>query len=136
MYQPERGLIYHPRNKNISLGAIIEAIYYSQVHHGRPSAKLLESLRKMTERCTTCGKCTAACPVKIKTAGAMLDMRAFIEEKGAGGHGVKSKVLHFLAEKPEERAPSAAKAAAWGQAFGNRMVGLLPGPWQIGRAHV
>ncbi|GFK94030.1 putative FAD-linked oxidoreductase [Fundidesulfovibrio magnetotacticus] len=130
MYQPERGLIYHPRNKNISLGSIIEAIYYSQVHHGRPSAKLLESLRKMTERCTTCGKCTAACPVKIKTAGAMLDMRAFIEEKGAGGHPVKSKVLHFVAEKPEERAPAAAKAAAWGQALGNRVVGLLPGPWR------
>jgi len=130
MYHPESGLIYHPRNKNISLGAIIEAIYYSQVHHGRPSAKLLDSLRKMTERCTTCGKCTGACPVKIKTAGAILDMRAFIEEKGAGGHPLKSKMLHFVAEKPEERAPRIAKAAAWGQAVGNHLVGLLPGPWR------
>ncbi|MFZ5427595.1 MAG: FAD-binding and (Fe-S)-binding domain-containing protein [Thermodesulfobacteriota bacterium] len=130
MYNPERGLIYHPRNKNISLGAIIEAIYYSQVHHGRPSQKLLDSLRKMTERCTTCGKCTAACPVKIKTAGAILDMRAFIEEKGAGGHPLKSKVLHFIAEKPEERAPSMAKMAAWGQAVGNHLVGIIPGPWR------
>jgi len=130
MYQPERGLIYHPRNKNISLGAIIEAIYYSHVHHGRPSAELLQSLRKMTERCTTCGKCTAACPVKINTAGAILDMRAFIDEKGAGGHGLKSKALHILAEKVEDRAPLAAKAAALGQAFGNHLVGLLPGPWR------
>lgn len=131
MYYPERGLIYHPRNKNISLGALIEAIYYSQVHHGRPSAQLLESLRKMTERCTTCGKCTAACPVKIKTAGAILDMRAFLQEKGAGGHGLKSKVLHFVAEKPEERAPSMAKMAAWGQAVTNHMVGLIPGPLRM-----
>ncbi|MBI4805615.1 MAG: FAD-binding oxidoreductase [Desulfovibrio sp.] len=130
MYYPERGLIYHPRNKNISLGAIIEAIYYSQVHHGRPSPELLDSLRKMTERCTTCGKCTAACPVKIQTAGAILDMRAFIEEKGAGGHGLKSKILHHIAEKPEERAPSMAKMAAWGQAVGNHLVGLIPGPWR------
>jgi FAD/FMN-containing dehydrogenase/Fe-S oxidoreductase len=130
MYQPERGLIYHPRNKNISMGALIEAIYYSQVHHGRPSAKLLDSLRKMTERCTTCGKCTAACPVKIKTAGAMLDMRAFVEEKGAGGHPLKTKILHYIAEKPDERAPSMAKLAAWGQAVGNHLVGLIPGPWR------
>jgi FAD/FMN-containing dehydrogenase/Fe-S oxidoreductase len=130
MYYPERGLIYHPRNKNISLGALIEAIYYSQVHHGRPSPELLDSLRKMTERCTTCGKCTAACPVKINTAGAILDMRGFLQEKGAGGHGLKSKVLHYVAAKPEERAPSMAKMAAWGQAVGNHLVGLIPGPWR------
>jgi len=130
MYQPERGLIYHPRNKNISLGAIIEAIYYSQAHHGRPSPELLQSLRKMTDRCTTCGKCTAACPVKIKTSGAILDMRAFIEEKGAGGHPLKSRALHFIAENPEQRAPKMAKAAALGQAISNHLVGLLPGPWR------
>ncbi|GAB6038571.1 FAD-binding and (Fe-S)-binding domain-containing protein [Fundidesulfovibrio butyratiphilus] len=128
MYNPERGLIYHPRNKNISLGALIEAIYYSQVHHGKPLPELLERLRTMTDRCTTCGKCTAACPVKINTAGAILDMRGFLEEKGAGGHAIKSRVLHFLADKVDERAPKAAKAAAWGQMAANRMLGLVPGP--------
>ncbi len=126
MYYPEAGLIYHPRNKNISLGALIEAIYYSQVHHGRPTQDLLDRLRKMTERCTTCGKCTAACPVKINTAGAILDMRDFLNEKGSGGHGLKSKVLHFIAAKPQERMPAMAKMAAWGQAVGNNLVGIIP----------
>jgi FAD/FMN-containing dehydrogenase/Fe-S oxidoreductase len=128
MYYPERGLLYHPRNKNISLGALIEAIYYSQVHHGRPSPDLLEQLRKIVERCTTCGKCTATCPVKIKTAEATLAMRSFLEEKGAGGHPLKSRVLHHLAAKPQERLPKAAKMTALGQAVCNHVVGLVPGP--------
>jgi hypothetical protein len=37
MYHPAKGLMYHPRNKNIALGALIEGIYYSQVQTGEPA---------------------------------------------------------------------------------------------------
>ncbi len=130
MYSPTRGLIHHPRNKNISLGALVEAIYYTQVTKGEPDQALLRQLRDLVDHCTACGKCMSVCPVKINTPEVTLHMRTFLEEKGAGGHPLKSRILHFLAADPARRVPTAAKAAALGQAVGNRAVGLLPAPWR------
>ncbi len=130
MYNPERGLMFHPRNKNISLGALIEAVYYSQLQHGRPDPFLLDKLRALVEHCTGCGKCVAACPVKINTPDATLHMRAFLHEKGAAGHPLKMRVLNFLSDDPAHRVPRAAKVAAWGQALQNRAAGLIPAAWR------
>ena len=47
------------------LGALIEAIYYSQVTSGKPDSCLLIELRHLLEHCTGCGRCTSVCPVKI-----------------------------------------------------------------------
>ncbi len=130
MYHPERGFLFHPRNKNISLGALLEAVYYSQLHRGEPAPELLDQLRRLMEHCTACGKCAAACPVKIETPKVALDMRAFLEQKGAGGHPIKSKVLSFLAGDIPKRAPKAAKAMAYGQALQQKGVGLVPREWR------
>ncbi|UIJ36847.1 FAD-binding oxidoreductase [Desulfobaculum bizertense] len=130
MYKPSKSLIHHPRNKNISLGALIEAVYYSQVTEGNLDKQLLDRLRDLVDHCTACGKCMAVCPVKINTPEVTLHMRTFLEEKGAGGHPVKERVLHFLAKSPSSRVPRAAKAAALGQTFANRGVGLIPAPWR------
>ncbi|MBU1001260.1 MAG: FAD-binding oxidoreductase [Proteobacteria bacterium] len=130
MFSPSRSLIHHPRNKNISLGAIIEAIYYSLVVSGEPDAELMQQLRDLMDHCTACGKCMSVCPVKINTPEVTLHMRTFLEDKGAGGHPVKSHILHYLAGDPGKRLPRAAKAAAMGQSLGNRAVGLIPAPWR------
>ncbi|XPV78014.1 MAG: FAD-binding and (Fe-S)-binding domain-containing protein [Desulfovibrio sp.] len=126
MYLPNRGLLFHPRNKNLSFGALIEAIYYSQVQLGEPDEKLLNRLRRLVEHCTACGKCTAVCPVKIDSAGAALQMRAFLEYKGKGGHPLKNRILHSLAEDPSKRLPKTAKFLSIAQLVGNRAVGLVP----------
>ncbi|BBD08391.1 FAD-binding and (Fe-S)-binding domain-containing protein [Desulfovibrio ferrophilus] len=130
MYSPTRSLIHHPRNKNISLGAIIEAIYYSLVVSGEPDESLMRQLRDLMDHCTACGKCMSVCPVKINTPEVTLHMRTFLEEKGAGGHPLKSHILHYLTGDPVKRVPRAAKFAAMGQAVGNRAVGLIPAPWR------
>lgn len=59
MLDPVSSFYYHPRNKNMVLGAIIEAIYYSQINKGKPDASILAELRNMVEHCTGCGRCTA-----------------------------------------------------------------------------
>lgn len=41
MMYPECSYHFHPRNKNMVLGAIIEAIYYSQINKGRPDPSSL-----------------------------------------------------------------------------------------------
>ena len=128
MYNPERGLIYHPRNKNISLGALIEAIYYSQVHHGRPSQSCWSSLRKTVERCTTCGKCTAACPVKIKTAGATLTCGPSLRKRAPAGTAQVQGAALSGREAPGARPPGGQGRGLGPDAVGNRLVGLVPGP--------
>jgi len=130
MYQPRETLLHHPRNKNISIGAIMEAIYYSQVLTGHPAPELLAQLRGLVDHCTACGKCMAVCPVKIDTPEVTLNMRAFLEEKGAGGHPVKTRVLAWLAANPAKRVPQAAKALSVGQSLVNATVGVIPAPWR------
>jgi len=130
MYAPSQGLLHHPRNKNISLGALIEAIHYSQLHSGQPDSELLGRLRTLMEHCTACGKCAAACPVKIQSAQVALDLRAYLETKNAGGHPIKTRVLRYLAEDPAARLPRAAKLMAYGQAFHGKAMGLVPAVWR------
>lgn len=132
MYHPQAGLMHHPRNKNITLGALTEAIYYSQHKDGKPDQNLLGELRGIMEHCTACGKCTTVCPIKIDSARAALLMRAFLEDKGQGGHPVKSKVLTFLAQDPAQRLPKAAKLLALGQSAQNKAMGIIPGLWRKG----
>ncbi|NLV96245.1 MAG: FAD-binding oxidoreductase [Desulfovibrionales bacterium] len=130
MYLPQKGLLFHPRNKNITLGALVEAIYYSQLQSGEPETQLLAELHKILEHCTACGKCYAICPVKIRTQDVTLQMRAYLEEKGAGGHPFKNRVLNLLSQDPQKTLPKVAKMAGIGQEIGNRAVGLLPASWR------
>ena len=130
MYSPKQSLIFHPRNKNISLGALIEAIYYSQINRGVPDKRLMDELRRLMEHCTGCGKCTAACPVKIDSPKVMLHLRSLLEDKHSGGHPIKTKVLEYLAAAPAKRVPMAAKGASLGQNLQNKLIGLVPGAWR------
>ncbi len=130
MHLPEASLLYHPRNKNLALGALIEAIYYSQVNNGRPDPFLLAELRNLVEHCTGCGKCMAVCPVKIASADVALTLRGFLEEEGAGGHPLKSRVLRHIAEDPASRVPRVAKLASIGQGVQNRILRAVPASWR------
>ncbi|MBG0790810.1 MAG: FAD-binding oxidoreductase [Desulfovibrionaceae bacterium] len=129
MYHPARGLMYHPRNKNIALGALIEGIYYSQVQTGEPAHVLMAELRDLMDHCTACGKCQAACPVKIDSAGAALSMRSFLDSKGKSGHPVKQMVLRNLAKDPAKTLPVAAKVLSVGQSLQDKTVGMVPARW-------
>ena len=130
MYQPEQSLLYHPRNKNLALGALIEAIYYSQVNNGRPDPFLLSQLRGIVEHCTGCGKCMAVCPVKIASAEVALDLRGYLADEGADGHPIKMRVLQHIAAKPAVRIPRAARLAALGQSVQNRVLKAIPATWR------
>jgi FAD/FMN-containing dehydrogenase/Fe-S oxidoreductase len=126
MNYPESGMGFYPRNRNISLGAMVEAIYYSQVNEGRPDLNLLRELYAMIEHCTGCGRCTAVCPVKIDSAEVALNLRALLVKEGAGGHGLKNRTLNYLAKDPASRVPRAAKLASVGQKIQNRILPFVP----------
>ncbi|WP_045218978.1 FAD-binding and (Fe-S)-binding domain-containing protein [Desulfonatronum thioautotrophicum] len=130
MYLPEKGLLFHPRNKNISMGAMIEAVFYTQLQSGQPDQRLLKALGKLMEHCTGCGKCMSACPVKINTPDVILDLRGYLKGKGADGHPFKNRILDYLAKDPASRLPRAAKFLAVAQGIQNTAVGLIPSRWR------
>lgn len=129
MYLPAKGLMYHPRNKNIALGALIEGIYYSQIQTGEPAHALMKELRDLMDHCTACGKCQAACPVKIDSAGAALSIRSFLDSKGQSGHPIKQLVLRNLAKDPAKALPIAAKVLSVGQSLQDKTIGMVPARW-------
>lgn len=129
MYYPAQGLMYHPRNKNISLGALIEGIYYSQIQTGEPAHGLMAQLRSLMDHCTACGKCQAVCPVKIDSAGAALSMRSFLDSKGKSGHPLKQIILKNLAKNPADMVPVTAKLLSIGQSVQDKTLGMIPARW-------
>ncbi len=129
MYYPEEGFLNHPRNKNISLGVMIAALTYTYKVSDIIDKYILGKLQELTEYCTACGKCMQICPVKINSAEITINFRNFLEEEGAGGHPVKSRMLNFLSNKPS-RIPKFAKAAAWGQSIQNKTVRFIPAFWR------
>ncbi len=131
MAYPERSMQWHPRNKNMMLGMLLEAIYYSQAHTGRLDERLLGIARDIFEHCTSCGRCTAVCPVKIPSAQVALTLRTLLEREGAGGHPIKGRVLHWLVSEPQ-RIPKAAKMASLGQKTQNKILSSLPASWYKG----
>ena len=130
MNYPERSMQYHPRNKNMVLGMLIEAVYYSQVNKGSIDDDLLRWLRDLVEHCTACGRCRANCPVKIPSGDVALSLRALLEHEGAGGHPLKKKALEWLVRDVEHRVPKAAKMASLGQKMQNRILGFVPDVWK------
>ncbi|MBR3880116.1 MAG: FAD-binding oxidoreductase [Mailhella sp.] len=130
MVYPERSFQYNPRNKNMILGALIEAIYYSQVTSGKPDPGLLVELRHLLEHCTGCGRCTSVCPVKIDSPEVALSSLAYVKREGEGGHPIKSQVLNVLASDPNKRVPTFAKMAALGQNVMNSFLPLVPRGWR------
>ncbi len=130
MAYPERSMQWHPRNKNMVLGMLLEALYYSQAHTGRLDERLLGHVRTMFEHCTGCGRCTSVCPVKIPSAEVALTLRALLEREGAGGHPIKSRALSWLVVQGQKRIPKAAKMASLGQKTQNNILGFIPDSWR------
>ncbi len=123
---PERSMQYHPRNKNMVLGMLLEAVYYSQINTGKIDENLLNKLRDLVEHCTACGRCSANCPVKIPSGEVALSLRALLEHEGAGGHPIKDRALDWLSRDVAHRVPKAAKLASLGQKMQNRMLDFVP----------
>lgn len=126
MMCPEKSFHYAPRNKNMMLGALMESIAYTRHVTGTVPQELFDALRLMTDHCTTCGRCTSVCPVKIESAEVTLRARAYLTSQGAGGSMVKLRILDWIGHNPASRAPSLIKMASFGQRMQNRVLSAAP----------
>jgi FAD/FMN-containing dehydrogenase/Fe-S oxidoreductase len=65
VYHPARGMFYHPRNKNLAVGSLIEALLYDAQRAHSTRFELLRWLEDVADHCTGCHKCLKPCPVDI-----------------------------------------------------------------------
>jgi FAD/FMN-containing dehydrogenase/Fe-S oxidoreductase len=64
---PGRGMFFHPRNKNLAIGSLIEAMLYDAQRKLSAKFELMPWLEEVADHCTICHKCLAPCPVDIDT---------------------------------------------------------------------
>lgn len=67
VFHPGRGMFFHPRNKNLAIGSLIEALLYDAQRKLSTRFELLPKLEEVADHCTICHKCLPVCPVDIDT---------------------------------------------------------------------
>ena len=82
VYHPGSNLFFHPRNKNMVIGSLIEALLYDMQRSHLPRFNQLKNLEEIADHCTMCRKCLAPCPVDIDTAEVSLLEREILCDLG------------------------------------------------------
>ena len=62
VYHPARGMFFHPRNKILAIGSLIEAFLYEAQRERSTRFELLRWLEEVADHCTVCHKCLEALP--------------------------------------------------------------------------
>ncbi len=88
VYYPAQGMFYHPRNKNLAIGSLIEALLYDAQRERSTHFKLLQWLEEVADHCTICHKCLKPCPVDIDTGEVTV-----LEREILNSWGYKTKPL-------------------------------------------
>ncbi len=88
VYHPARGMFYHPRNKNLAIGSLIEALLYDAQRERSTHFELLQWLEEVADHCTICHKCLTPCPVDIDTGAVSV-----LEREILSGWGYKHTPL-------------------------------------------
>ena len=82
VYHPPRGMFFHPRNKNLAIGSLIEALLYDAQRERSTTFDLLRHLEEVADHCTICHKCLKPCPVDIDTGEVSVLERSILASWG------------------------------------------------------
>ena len=82
VFFPGESLFYHPRNKNLAIGSLIEALLYEAQRFRTTDFESLAYLEDVADHCTICHKCLAPCPVKIDTGEVSILEREILVARG------------------------------------------------------
>ncbi|HUX37373.1 MAG TPA: FAD-linked oxidase C-terminal domain-containing protein, partial [Rectinemataceae bacterium] len=100
---PERAMGYHPRNKNMAIGSIIEALLYDAQRNLSASFDVLHRLEELADHCTICHKCRKPCPVDIDTGEVSMLERAILKDRGLKHTSLATKASLAYLEKGKDR---------------------------------
>lgn len=97
VFYPGSTIFYHPRNKNLAIGSLIEALLYDMQRSHFPRFNQLKNLEQIADHCTLCGKCFKPCPVDIDTAQVSVLEREILNERGYKHSPLPTRMsLHYL----------------------------------------
>jgi FAD/FMN-containing dehydrogenase/Fe-S oxidoreductase len=82
VFHPGRRLFHHPRNKNLAIGALVEALLYDAQRGHATDFRLLRRLEELADHCTVCHKCLKPCPVDIDTGAVSVLERTILASHG------------------------------------------------------
>jgi FAD/FMN-containing dehydrogenase/Fe-S oxidoreductase len=82
VYYPGASMFYHPRNKNLAIGSLIEALLYEAQRFRTTDFESLAYLEDVADHCTICHKCLEPCPVKIDTGEVSILEREILVARG------------------------------------------------------
>ncbi|MCL1979909.1 MAG: DUF3683 domain-containing protein [Proteobacteria bacterium] len=141
VFYPGSGLFFHPRNKNLAIGSLIEALLYDMQRSHFPRFNQLKDLEQIADHCTLCGKCFKPCPVDIDTAQVSILERGILSERGYKHTPLPTRIsLHYLKTRNKAYNFIFRKTVVeWGarmQRFGVEMLQRAPGqvasrPWRL-----
>ena len=77
-FYPAKNMFFYPRNKNLAIASLIEAILYDVQRSHSTRFKLLKQMEEIADHCTMCHKCFKPCPVDIDTAEVSLMERKIL----------------------------------------------------------
>ncbi|MEA1968543.1 MAG: DUF3683 domain-containing protein, partial [Thermodesulfobacteriota bacterium] len=81
VFYPKKNLFFHPRNKNLGIGALIEALLYVTQRTHSTKFKILHHLEEIADHCTICHKCHTQCPVNIDSGEISVMAREILAER-------------------------------------------------------
>jgi FAD/FMN-containing dehydrogenase/Fe-S oxidoreductase len=100
VFFPKGNLFYHPRNKNLALTAIIEALLYDAQRARAVGLRPLRWLGEIADHCTLCRKCLSPCPVNIDTSEVSILEREVLAARHARSTAWPTRlVLGYLASQ-------------------------------------
>jgi FAD/FMN-containing dehydrogenase/Fe-S oxidoreductase len=103
VYHPARGMFFHPRNKNLAIGSLIEALLYDAQRERSTRFELLRWLEDVADHCTICHKCLKPCPVDIDSGEVSVLERRILQSWGYKNTTTATRMaLRFL----ESRSPA------------------------------
>lgn len=100
VFYPARNMFYHPRNKNLALISLIEALLYVTQRQKSASFNLIKKIEQIADHCTLCHRCYDKCPVNIDSGVLSIDERNLLSKMGFKSKPVATNmILNLLGSK-------------------------------------
>ncbi|MCB0284600.1 MAG: (Fe-S)-binding protein, partial [Calditrichaeota bacterium] len=100
VFHPARNMFFHPRNKNLAIGSLIEAVLFEAQRYRSTTFGLLENLEEIADHCTICHKCLEPCPVDIDSGEITILERNILASRGIKRTPLATKMtLKYLSSK-------------------------------------
>jgi FAD/FMN-containing dehydrogenase/Fe-S oxidoreductase len=103
VFYPAGNLFFHPRNKNLAIAAVVEALLYDTQRSHSTRFDALAYLESIADHCTICHKCLDHCPVRIDTGFVSILEREILAAKR---HKRTALVTGLSLRYLESRSPS------------------------------